>query len=489
MSFSPELSAPVINAVPVPKPRWERLYPVHVKAGFGHYLTPALDATVSNAFKGRDPRLSWQANVHHLSTWKGHVDDANFAENHGGLKGRYYLDNHTAYGHVNFRHDKLNFYGDTSALSFEDRPDTTRQRFTRLEALVGFRNNFDTTGFQYDAALRLRTFGDRHDNSEMYFSILPTAKYHINRMFAAGLDMEITTSSINETLFAEKYNRTFITGAPYAEVKWNNLRAKVGVRFAYVGQDSLSETRVFPLLDAGYSLAGGKAEPFLSLGGQTHYTQRFGVVDRNPYIDPALSTIAPTYEKFNLQAGVRGHIKSVNYRLAGFYRTHDNYMVFEAPATDVSITNVMLGRQGYFQPRYVDDFNTFGVDLEVEALIQEKGNAGLQVNYTGGSVADSGVYHIPQFVMGLWGGYKFGSKFSIRSQLNVIGPRDLGVDTVGTVVSDEVFIDLNLYAEYYISSRISVWAQANNLLNQEYFRWYGYQERRIDFRLGASVRF
>ncbi|MFW5658388.1 MAG: hypothetical protein ACOCZ8_00255 [Bacteroidota bacterium] len=491
VDFSPELSAPVINAVPVPKPRWDRLYPVHIKAGFGNYLTPAIDATVSNAFGGRDPRLSWQANYHHLSTWRGHVEDANFAENHAGVKGRYYLDKHTAYGHLNYRHDKLNFFGDTSSINLEDRPDSTRQRFSRIEALVGFKNNFDTTGFQYDVGLRVRQFSDRHENSEFHFSLLPKAKYHINDMFAAGVDLRLTTSSINEQLvLGDAVSRLFVDGAPFVTVQWQDLRVKAGVRFAYVSQDSVSETRVFPILDAQYALMDGKLAPFLKLGGQTHYTQRFGVVDRNPWLDPQLSVVAPTYENFNLEAGVRGHIANVNYRVAGFFRSFDNYLIFEAPHIDgPELPEIATPRQGYFLTNYRDDFTMAGLDLEVEAMIRDKGNVGAMLNYTGGSVADSGVYHIPQFMSAIWGGYQFGDKVNVRSQLNLIGPRDLGVDTTGAIVEDELFIDLNLSAEYHISSRISVWLQLNNLLNQEYFRWYGYQERQIDFRLGGSVKF
>jgi hypothetical protein len=508
--FLPGLELPNANAAPLPRPQWERLYPFHLRVGLGRWLTPDIRLHLADGLKGRQPRTAWGLDYRHLSTATGHVDQARFGENDLTLHGRYYLDRHTAYGHFRFRHDVFRYYGDSSALVLEDDniwTDSLRQRFVRTEFQAGIRRNYDREAFLYDIPLRIRTFNDRPDasprtdtsNSEIHASLLPRIDYWFSNQVGLGATLEATYGSVRQVVFGEARTWFFLDAAPHLKLNlgsYNKLDAQVGFRISTFGGDDTSLTRFAPVIRASYPLAYDSIlHVFLDVNGGLKYQSRYTWADENRWLAPD-ATVLPTAENIRLQVGARGHFGRVDYSATFFYATSNLMPVFYNPAADSFTRNSPIdsvsfrGTQGQFQLLYEEGFSTYGATLAVSYTWREKVYTGAELTLQGFSLDNLEHYfQVPGFQASFLGGYRLADKLRITSRLNLIGPRTMGVDTAGQLLEQPLFADLNLHAEYYFSPRFSVWVQGNNLLGMEYYRWNGYRERGLDFRLGAAVSF
>ena len=80
------------------------------------------------------------------------------------------------------------------------------------------------------------------------------------------------------------------------------------------------------------------------------------------------------------------------------------------------------------------------------------------------------------------------NKLSISAWCNLLG----GIYAKNN--NDEVlkmilFADIGTQAEYLIVPRLSAFVAGNNLLNQKYQRWYGYQAYGISLMGGLRLKF
>lgn len=79
-------------------------------------------------------------------------------------------------------------------------------------------------------------------------------------------------------------------------------------------------------------------------------------------------------------------------------------------------------------------------------------------------------------------------KFTVTAYLALMG----GIwakDSFGNTIKLNTFTDLGGNAEYQIVPRISVFLQVNNILNDKYQRWLGYQAYGINIYGGLRLKF
>lgn len=496
LPYQPTLPPPEVGVAPVPKPTWERLLPYHIAAGFGRYLTPEVVATAANGERGRNPRLSWMGQFRHLTGLKGQVEGANFMDNAVLGRVRYYYDRHTAYGHINFEHNRLNFFGDTSVLALPERPDSAKQRFARLEFVGGLRKNFDTKkGFYYDANLRFRYLGTRQDNNEFHFTLRPDLAYRLNTTWTVEAPVRFTFSRLQGTALGDASSEQFFVDlAPRAVYQRGALYAMAGLRLAHFNA-ATNNTGFYGQLDVRYYLRDSSIVPFLRLGGETIYHQRYDLVGQNPYLDPSLSIILPTDEKVRLEGGLNARFGAFQMGAEGFFRWRENQPVFYSPPADTfgvgtDQPGLPGGRQGYFQVLYESDFKWYGATLSLHYGPERLPMVGARFTAQSFGLDDLPEYfHEPKLTGQVYMGYQLPEKFKAQAELDFIGQRPLGLDLAGELVNGDFFLDLNLFAEYFLSRRISLYLRLDNLLNFKYQRWYGYQERRLDVRGGATFQF
>jgi hypothetical protein len=507
--FKPPLPPITTTVLPVPKPQWPALYPYHLRAGLGRWLTPELGLYIGNT---RHSRLEWALETHHLSTARGHVDNARFGDTRVGLKGRYLLDKHTIYSQLNFQHYKYRYYGDSMVVR-ELRPDDSiRAHFNRLNLQLGISRNFESQKFLYDIGLRLQTYGDRWGRRETHIGLLPRFDWMLNESWTVRLDLEGTVSNVNYIDTLSSHQQLYWGFAPRVEYRRGQLTADIGLGVrglqGYLAPElqtdtagitrplleSQSRVGVYPILRLNYNLAPGKHSVFLDLKGDLHYTRLYDLSVLNPWTTPNLLP-QPAYEPIHLAAGLRGHLGPVNYEVRGWFRSVLDQPVFVSPTFDAQdslpITEPFLRGAGY-HGLVADNLRETGASLQLSYDPKAKGRAGMLLSYRGYQLDSlEAFYGMPNLQAEVWGGYNFSQKFSALTRIYFIGERTLthSYNPLGeaTAITAKPFIDLGLELEYRISPRFSIWATAANLLGNDYYRWYGYLERPLDFRLGGSV--
>lgn len=511
LEYVPGLALPSAEAAPLPRPQWERLYTNHLKLALGRWWSPLVELYIADGINGRNPRVGWGLDARHFSSANGHTENAGFSDTRATVRGRYLLDKHTLYGHLGIRHNTLRFFGDSTAQELADWPDSLRQRFMRMEFQAGIRRNYDREAFNYDIPLRVRVYSDRLDNREVHTSLLPQMGYQFSERVGFGLESEFTYSNLKRVLAldsAQTDGQFFLDLAPYATLQFGKLTGNVGFRVDVFSRSDTSFTRIYPILKANYILTRDSSlTAFVEVGGRTNYNQRYTMVDQNPYLAP-WAQVMPSAEKFRLEGGVRGHLGRVDYALRGYFGSVAGQPVFVAPLTSVlfdtdtvaGVDSVSFIKTGQFNIAYEDKFSRFGFALDVNYHWQERVNAGISLSYTGYSLSEPlQNFGIPTFQTSVYGGYRFGEKIWVRARLNLIGGRPLGFDALTVDVPNagrisevaytegNFFADLNLFAEYKISNRFSLFAEGNNLLGMKYYRWDGYRERGLDFRIGGTI--
>jgi len=500
------IELPDAQAAPLPRPVWDRLYSNYLKAGVGRYLTPLVEAAVVKGRGGRNPDLGWGVYYRHLSTATGQVAGANFGENTGAAHLAYYTDDQVLYASTQFQHRVHEFYGDPQLANLErnDFPDSVRQRLAQFDLRAGIRSQYQPDAVQYDAGFRVQQFSDRFDNSQFTGELFGTGALPLTGLLeglsgAADVRLLYTNRQVNS---GAEIGQFFVDLKPYLRYQPGNFSAEAGFRLAVFSPDEgESTTGVYPYLRLAYPLgADSSFIPFLQLDGQTTYQLRNDLTAQNPYLAPeALAQNANL--RLRLQLGVTGHVGPVSYHARFEHRSLDNQVVFFAPPQDSLIAfqpgaespGLVAAAPGYFQAQYVQDFTATGVVAGLTYLREDRLEAGFELAAFGYATPGlSRYFHEPNLRAQAWASYRFADKLWVRPSLSVLGGRTLTEGRESSnlgLLEESAFVDVSLFAEYFFSRRISVWAEANNLLNQDYFRWYGYLERPLDVKLGGSLRF
>ncbi|MBZ0243372.1 MAG: hypothetical protein K8F24_09180, partial [Bacteroidales bacterium] len=81
--------------------------------------------------------------------------------------------------------------------------------------------------------------------------------------------------------------------------------------------------------------------------------------------------------------------------------------------------------------------------------------------------------------------WSFKAGLQLRGEMDALLVKN-GVESVETL---EQATDLSLGADYRFSDTFSAYVQANNLLNQNYMRYYNYPVQGFQIHAGIKVRF
>jgi hypothetical protein len=265
------------------------------------------------------------------------------------------------------------------------------------------------------------------------------------------------------------------------------FRAHVGARVAFAGMGDSTSFQLYPVLGASWQLFP-HLQPYVDVTGRMHNFSRWQALADNPWL-ASNQVVLPWSERLHALAGVRSNWKRLHTDAAFFIRQVGGMPVYFSPDS----VGQWYDRQvapGHFLLLQERNFAAVGLQLQARADWNSRAYTGLLLRYQGYSLADiRHYYHMPAFSMVLDAGYTLAKKLSLRMALNVVGDRPMGRTTAGALTRQAAFADLNLHAEYLFSRRFSVFCQFNNLLNQDYYRWNGYLERPLDFRLGGTVSF
>lgn len=470
-----EFMPPRLKIADPPKERWPALYNGYLKAGFGRFATPIGHLYLNN---GRNAKADVGLDLHHISASNGHVNFGEFRQNWGTVKGKYHLNEHTLRGKLYLYNHNYFFYADSITEGRPDLRDSIRNTFTRFEGEIGLAKNFKDGEIYYDAGLRFQNYSDRLNNTERHVIFEPKLGWSVDERFGAGMDGDITFS--NSTIDSLQQNRIFLNFAPYLRFKLKELNARGGIRINSLS-DSSTAFGAYPFLEATYGVLPGRLSVSAGLTGGMRYVKYYDLMMENRYLDlrrPA--DIRPVREKINLYGGVdAGFAKYFNLSVRGYYKKIENQLIYFNPQDGA-----------YFQTVYDTNFRESGAELSLLFNKEDKIKAGVKANlrrFRTSNIAYN--FAMPNTKIDVWASYNFARKVWVTAEVYYFGKRTMSVDSLGAAIEQPGQADINLYFDYSFNKRISVFLELNNILSNNYYRWYNYLERPLDIKAGATFAF
>lgn len=289
--------------------------------------------------------------------------------------------------------------------------------------------------------------------------------------------------------------------APQIKINKEVYEAKAGFNLStMLHADSSMLWHISPKIYFAYHPIKGILTLFAGSDGgfsPNNYQQMFS---QNQYIDYT-TDMKPTQKVIGLYGGFKGKMsRKLSYLFDVNYNICKNEVIYYLNQVDIN-GNILI--DNLFKTDY-DDINTlkFGGNIRYSSsgfMLELKGN---YYSYNAKNINTILSYR-PDFDATLSTSIPITKRINTTLNASLIGPRKAYIVSEKTVVtpastiySQEVInynlptiIDLNLGAEYSYSKNISFFCNAQNLLNQNYELWQGYNHQGILILLGGHYTF
>ncbi|WP_243472604.1 TonB-dependent receptor [Winogradskyella sp. MH6] len=387
-----------------------------------------------------------------------------------------------------------NFFGQTEA-------DMIDSSHTFNSFYLGGKINFEDAIIN-DGSVRFRRFGDNQDSGE-------------NRFVAkAGFDIPVQGETINTELYIDyiggsfdmdyydlgkiNYGNVTVGLSPSYQLTQDDLTVNLGVRLVYLNDTEFSDNKffIYPNIDASYRLVDEILIAYGGITGQLQQNSYYDFATENPFVSPTLF-VAPTDQLYKGFLGLKGKLSNnVSYNVKGNYYAEKNKALFKAnDARGDASKDYQYGNS--FGVVY-DDVTTFSVAGELNIDVDRNftlGFKGEYFNYNMDNEAEP--WNLPNVTGSIFMDLQISEQWYAGASAIYVGERKDQQDLVATllpqdpspVITLDSYFDANAHVGYKINDQLSVFAKANNILNQDYQRYLNFPVQGIQFLAGATYQF
>ena len=474
MTYSPV--NPGIRVLKIKDEALNKLYGNYIKAGYGNYGTPLLEAFVSNK---RNEEYVVGGRFSHFSSSKGPVNDKNSASGmtEAGVFAKAFTDNATIGGKLDFSNRVNYFYGYNPAV--EVNKDSTKQKFNTLGINLSIEGNKPKNPLQYSLNTSFYNLNDNFDASESLLGFDFNGNYELSESSAILLETSLDLSTYKDQ-GTQKRNVFRIN--PMYKFQRNNILFKAGLNIAFEN-DTLSgkdDLHLYPMVEATFPLEGD-FNLTAGIRGDIDRVNYRDITEENPWINTQVPLLH-TNRKFDLYGRIKGKISnSLDFSVGVSIAELENFYVFINDPSDSS-RFIPVYDQGSSSRTLVDA----EIAYEYRDLFYIRGKAEI-MNYDMDELAEP--WHLPNLRFNLSGGYNIYDKILLEAELiTLTGINALDPVDFSTVKLDGI-ADLNIKGEYFISERASIFLNFYNLFSKEYERYLNYPSRGLMFVGGVSYSF
>ncbi len=478
-TFVPEYKISPIKAAalsPDPLPELQKGY---VNLGFGTYLTPFLELSLTND-RSKDHTIGLYTRSFlsggRMTLENDDIVYTGFMDNQALLYGKKYYKRSRLDSDIDFRQMSRYAYGyDTDITGWEPERDEIRSVYYDLTGRVRyFTIEPDSSDLNWDATLKYNLFSRAGDGTQHNPGLSVSGGKNMFGFYggaAVDYDLWIFSESLDTKA------RNLLSLAPYITKGTEEWRFRFGIRI------------VADIKEDYDPLSGGDIKPYMyfypdvmftfriipeflrfnaSIDGSLDNNQAKTTVYVNPYIMPGstLFTLRNTDNKLRVAAGIGGNINvSATYALNVSYTLSDDILLF---------MNDTLGVGNYFLPVY-DDGDMLRVHGEMSYPFNSKLSFALDGNYYRYSLTGQEyAWHRPDWDGTFRADYNLRNKIVASAAITLVGQRHALVKAPEKVVKLEMHPNLNLGAEYRYTKVMSFWVRANNLSYKKYYEWNYY---------------
>jgi len=468
-------------------------YPGVVTLGYGNFLSPLVEARYGST---QSETWHYASRFFHQGFGKGPVTSLGeeSPESHTviGGQGSYFLEKAEVFSELSFSRNRHTFYGEElvySGLPNVDQlpPSFDRNNQDRGQFSLGIRDVEKVGQLGYEAKLMLRGFNDSFSAGEQEFGAQGKVNFKPSEDWTSNVELAYFSTSTKDITY--DLGRTFLSIRPELTHTRGDLRVTAGVNLVSEN-DSLADgekgLRLFPLLKSQYSLSD-QLGLYASLSGDVQRNTYGSFVQENPFLGPSRQLLN-TVTKLSFAAGVEGIVSDKLVFRAGFdLRRQSNLHFFVNSYANTS----------RFELVYDQEATVFQFNSSVELSLTEKYTLATQFDFFHYNLSTQQVaWHRPTWTLQMNQRYAPFKKLTLQANLQVMGglqARGLGAIDSNPVQAEVVklpaLVDLQFKAGYAISSRLSIFAEGNNLLNKKNIRWMNYPVRGIQGLGGLSFKF
>lgn len=241
---------------------------------------------------------------------------------------------------------------------------------------------------------------------------------------------------------------------------------------AALARDTRLRLLLTPRIRAIYKGLSPYLQPFAETQGQLQPLTYFAASELNPYLRRTPEPIPFLQEWTRAQIGLRGHGQGWDYQLSGEYRLIDQMPLFTPQGVNFLFTTA-------------SQLSSLGALAEFSyAPLATGPYAELRAAYRSWRLPQGvALYSTAPAELLARGGYRWRDRTTFSLSLAYLSPR-----TLSDTLSAPAYVDISWETHIRLSPILSLFAQMHNLLNQRFYRWYGYRERPLDFRIGLWLQ-
>lgn len=459
----------------------------YVKLGGGSAGTILGEAYINN---GRDEALQVGGFFRHFSQ-EGKLKNQKFNQQQLSIFGRNIQDNFVLSGRLNYERKGLYFYGfDETNPERNLNPGKQAFNFIEAEGEIVNKHTEDEDAFSYAAKVNGYIWSDQYaakENSIVINGYLNKRISSFNLGLAASADFG-KTKDVNTS-----FSNNLLRLNPYIRLETNGVKINAGINFVQeFGMKS--ESRIFPAVTADFTLIPEYLQIFAEVKGDVNKTTMKELTDENPFLNSNIN-IQNSVEKLSFSAGIKG--------------TGGPGFGYKAKVYRKEITDMPLFVNNF------NDFNKFDViyDFGNMKLLGLEGEISVQISdqlkWTGKlnledykPASESYSWFKPQLRISSNLMYKITNKIDFNASVAIQDASDAKIYTsqpaspyvipnknIEMLGNVKGFVDLGIGAGYKINNQFSVFAKANNILNNKYSKYLYYQAIGVNVFGGLSYSF
>jgi hypothetical protein len=478
-SFVPEYKVnPIKSAVLAPDPLPE-LRKGYVSMGFGTYLSPFLEISVSNGRSNKGAIGLFTRSYASAGRIELENDDrvfAGFVDNQALLYGKKYYRRSRLDADIDIRQMSRYAYGyDPDVIGYApDRNDIRSLYYDATARVRYFTMEPDSNDRNWDATLRYNYFMRQGDGLQHNPGLSVRGGMNMFGFYGgASVDYDLW-------LFSKKIDskaRNLISLAPYITKGTDEWRFRFGFKaVADIKEDydplSGGALKAYIYFYPDVSFTFRVVPKFVrftaAIDGSMDNNQARNTVYVNPWLMPGdtLFTLRNTDNQLRIKAGLSGSLNvSATYAVDVSFTLFKDMLLF---------MNDTIGVGNYFVPLY-DDGNLLKVHGEVTYPLNRQLTISLLGNYYRYDLsAQEYAWHKPQWDGSLKADYNLRNKIVASATFSLTGTRYARIKAPKRVMTLPVHPNLNLGVEYRYTPALSFWLKCNNISYDRYYEWSYY---------------
>ena len=454
----------------------------YAKVGIGSMKTTFGEAYFGN---GKDEALQVGGYLKHIAQSGSSLDKQNDSRQEVGVFGKSIMADNTLTGRITYKRHQTYFYGidqQNPPTGFEP----AKQVFNNIGAEGEIAKNFkdEENAFTYAAKFKGYIFNNSFSAKESNVVISGFLNKTV-KQFYAGLSASLDLGTQKDVAYSQ--NNSIVRANPYIKLQGENYKIDAGVNIAKEFGFS-NRFYLFPAAKLEYQIVPKYVRLFAEAKGDINRASIKEFTDVNPFLGENINLIN-SVDKLDIAVGLKGTLapglgfKATIYRnsiknlplfVNNFVATGNKFkVIYDNGDARVS------GFNGELDFKASDDVNIYG-RVEVK-------------DYKMASEAQP--WNLPKFILTAGTSIHINDKVDINGSLMFRGNTQDPLLLIGSTPAApqytqiDSFADLSGGATYKINKQLSVFVQANNILNATSKTWVYYPNYGFNIFGGVGYAF